>query len=156
MKYTLIAYKPDSGNYDYGLFSSDHILLTNIDEEFLIKKVVELLRKPREDRESGYDITILFHDCGETFAFEIRYDSNSQEVSNYNVCGEWDHEKVDEITNRVAHAIDKQVQEETVAALKLIAEKQRQKDESAKKASEEKIAQEKKLLAELKAKYEGN
>jgi hypothetical protein len=154
MKYALIAYKPDSGNYDYGLYSSDHLVLSNVDEDFLIKKVAELLRKPCEDREAGYEITILFHDCGETFAFEVRYDANRQEVSNYNICGEWDHEKVDEITNRIANVIEKQIQEETAAALKAIVEKKKQKEAADKKAAEDKIVQEKKLLAELKAKYE--
>lgn len=154
MKYTLIAYKPNSGNYDYGTYSSDHLILLDVDENFLVTKVAELLRKPRDHREAGYEITILFHDCGETFSFEVHYDPNSQEVSNYNICGEWNHEKVDEITNRISNVIEKQVQEETASALKVIVEKKRQKEEAEKKAAEEKIAQEKKLLAELKAKYE--
>ena len=65
MNYTLIAYKPNNDDYCMGChmasYSSDFELFHTIDKQELVNKWLSIHQQERshDDRECGYDITIL-------------------------------------------------------------------------------------------------
>lgn len=57
--YNLIAYKPDSGDYDNGCYPSDLQLFQTEEKIKLINKFAQLKAEPLEYKEAVYEVAIL-------------------------------------------------------------------------------------------------